>query len=111
MTLPTTQALIIALMVALGTLITRVLPFALFGGRHRSHPYIAWLGSVLPYAAVGLLVVYCLKGVSLTAAPFGLPEAIALLSIGLLHWWKNNTLLSIGAGTVVYMFLIQSVFR
>ena len=111
MTLSSPQALVIVLMVALGTLITRALPFVLFGGRHRSHPYIAWLGSVLPPAAIGLLVVYCLKNVSLTVSPHGMPEALAILCIGVLHWWKSNALLSIGAGTVIYMLLVQVVFR
>jgi len=64
----------------------------------------------LPYAVIGFLVVYCLKGVSLTKFPFGLPETIAIILIALLHYWKNNTLLSIGAGTVIYMFLMQVIF-
>lgn len=65
---------------------------------------------MLPYAAIGLLVVYCLRGIRFTAPSHGLPEAIAILCIVLVHHWKNNTLLSIGTGTVVYMVLIQFVF-
>ncbi|NCD10143.1 MAG: branched-chain amino acid transporter AzlD [Negativicutes bacterium] len=110
MTLTPVQTLIIIAMVVLGTVITRFLPFILFPGDKGNHPYINYLGEVLPYAAIGLLVVYCLKGVNLQAAPFGLPEAIAIICIGILHYWKSNALLSIGAGTVFYMFLVQKVF-
>ena len=110
MVLSPTQTLIIIAMVTLGTVITRFLPFVLFPGNKKTPPYILYLGKVLPYAVIGLLVVYCLKGVSLTAAPFALPEILALALVVLLHLWKSNTLLSIGAGTVAYMLLVQCVF-
>ena len=104
------ETLTIIGMVALGTQITRFLPFLLFAGRDRTHPFVAYLGRVLPYAAIGLLVVYCLKSVTLTAAPHGLPEALAILCVAALHLWKNNTLLSIGGGTAIYMLLVQTIF-
>lgn len=110
MRLSATETLITIAMVVLGTQITRFLPFILFSGRRQNAPVVAYLGRVLPYAAIGLLVVYCLKNVSLAASPFGTPEAIAILCIAILHVWKNNTLLSIGAGTAVYMLLVQRVF-
>ena len=110
MTLTTTQTLIIAVMFAIGTMITRFLPFVLFKGSSGSNSYISYLGQVLPYAAIGMLVVYCLKGVNLKASPFGIPEAISIVIIALLHYWKENTLLSIGVGTVLYMVLVQFVF-
>lgn len=110
MILTPAQTLVIILVVTLGTAITRFLPFILFSGQHRNHPYITYLGNVLPYSAIGLLVVYCLKEVNFTKSPFGIPEAIALLCIAGLHYWKNNALLSIGVGTVVYMFLVQKIF-
>lgn len=71
---------------------------------------VFYLGRVLPYAAMGMLVVYCLKDVKLTAAPYGLPELLSVALVAGLHIWKRNTLLSIGAGTVCYMLLIQLVF-
>ena len=110
MTLTFTQTMMIISMVVLGTVITRFLPFLLLRGDKGRHPYIVYLGEVLPYAAIGLLVVYCLKGVNLQAAPFGLPEALAIAFTALLHFWKDNALLSIGAGTVFYMLLVQKVF-
>ena len=71
---------------------------------------VTWLGKVLPAAMMGLLVVYSLKGVSLVSPPHGIPEFLAILVIVLLHRWKHNTLLSIAAGTAVYILLVQTVF-
>ena len=89
---------------------TRLIPFLFFpkGKRFRRSSGI-W-GRVLPPAVIGMLVIYCLKNVSVLAAPFGLPEFIAVAAVIMLHVWKRNNLLSIGAGTALYMFLIQVVF-
>lgn len=102
-------ALLIAV-VALVTIALRFLPFLVFGENRRTPPLIAYLGQVLPYAIMGMLVVYCLKDVTLTTAPFGIPELIGCAVVALLHLWKRNTLLSIGAGTVCYMLLVQFIF-
>ena len=102
-------ALLIAV-VALVTIGLRFLPFLIFGKNRQTPPLITYLGQVLPYAIMGMLVVYCLKDVTLTAAPFGIPEAIACAVVALLHIWKRNTLLSIGAGTLCYMLLVQFIF-
>lgn len=103
------NALIIAALV-IATLITRFLPFILFPAGKKTPDYVVFLGKSLPFATIGLLVVYCLKGVSVTAYPHGLPELIAVAAIVALHLWKRNSLLSIGAGTAVYMILVQMVF-
>ena len=55
-------------------------------------------------------MVYCLKDVNFISWPHALPEIISVAAIVLLHVWKGNSLLSIGAGTVIYMVLIQGVF-
>lgn len=96
--------------IALVTAGLRFLPFLIFGENRKTPPLITYLGQVLPYAIMGMLVVYCLKGVTLTAAPFGIPEAIGCAVVAGLHVWKRNTLLSIGAGTICYMLLVQFVF-
>ncbi len=96
--------------IALVTAGLRFLPFWIFGENRKTPPLIAYLGQVLPYATMGMLVVYCLKGVDLTAAPFGIPEFLGCAVVALLHIWKRSTLLSIGAGTVCYMLLVQFVF-
>ena len=102
-----------ALMIAVIALVTaalRFLPFLIFGENRKTPPLVTYLGQVLPYAIMGMLVIYCLKGVSLTAFPFGIPELLGCTTVTLLHIWKRNTLLSIGAGTVCYMLLVQFVF-
>lgn len=103
------EILIVAAMVV-GTVITRFLPFILFPAGKQTPKFVDFLGKTLPFATMGLLVVYCLKGVSVTAAPHGLPELLAVLLIVVLHRLKGNSLLSIGAGTIFYMFLVQAVF-
>lgn len=105
-----TQALIMVLIMAAITYFVRMLPFLLFPGNKKTPAYILYLGKVLPYAIIAMLVVYCLKGVSVTTAPFGLPELISTVAIVLVHCWKRNTLLSIGGGTLLYMLLVQLVF-
>lgn len=92
------------------TMLIRAFPFAVFGGDKKRPAVIDYLADVLPYAIMGMLVVYCLKNVSLVTAPHGLSELIACVLVVLLHLWKRNTLLSIIAGTAAYMFLIQVVF-
>jgi len=100
---------LIAIM-ALVTLALRVAPFLIFGGSRETPPFIIYLGKVLPFAIMAMLVVYCLKDVKILSFPHGLPELIAGVVTALLHIWKKNTLLSICAGTVCYMVLIQQVF-
>ena len=92
------------------TIALRFLPFLIFGENQKTPAIIAYLGQILPYAIMGMLVVYCLKDISPTSAPFGIPEAIGCAAVALLHIWKRNTLLSIGGGTLCYMLLVQFVF-
>lgn len=104
------QTLAIVLAVALGTVVTRFAPFLLFPEKREPPAVVAYLGRVLPPAMMGLLVVYCLRGVSLTAFPHGIPEGAAVALIVLLHRWKGSALLSIGGGTALYMLLVQGPF-
>ena len=95
--------------IALVTAALRFLPFLLFRSG-KTPRLIERLGRTLPYAIMGMLVVYCLKDVSFVSGSFGIPEAIGCAAVALLHIWKRNTLISIGAGTVFYMILVQFVF-
>lgn len=104
------QTFILILAIALGTIITRFTPFILFPESKELPPIITFLGKTLPPAMMGLLVVYSLKSVSILSSPYGIPEASSLIIITVLQCWKRNVLLSIGAGTLVYMFLIQYIF-
>ena len=95
---------------AVVTAATRFLPFLIFGNGKKTPEIITYLGKVLPYAIMGMLVVYCMKDVSFTQAPFGAPEIIACAAVAILHIWRRNTLLSIAVGTIGYMLLVQFVF-
>lgn len=103
------QIITVALCVV-GTMTTRFLPFVVFSSRRPTPKYVQYLGKVLPGAIFGMLVVYCLKDVSIINYSHGIPEAIAIVVTVLLHLWKRQMLLSIAGGTVVYMLLVQLVF-
>lgn len=105
-----TYAAVLIAVVSLVTIALRFLPFVIFGNNKETPAFVTYLGKVLPYAIMAMLVVYCLKGVSFVQAPHGIPEAIAVAAVVILHLWKRNTLLSIVGGTVCYMMLIQLVF-
>lgn len=110
MELTPVQTILIIFAVALGAMFTRFTPFLLFP-EHKDPPEaVSYLGKVLPPAMIGLLLTFCLREVPVLAYPHGLPELIAILVIVFVHKWRGNVLLSIGAGTFVYMFLVQAVF-
>lgn len=104
------QQLITIGMVVLGTMVTRFLPFLLFPSGKPTPKYIQYLGKVLPSAVFGLLVIYCLKNVSLLTGSHGIPEAVSIAVVIILHLWKRQMMLSIAGGTVCYMLLVQFVF-
>ncbi|NLZ80873.1 MAG: branched-chain amino acid transporter AzlD [Clostridiales bacterium] len=105
--LSTKDSLIVIGIIVIGTFLTRVLPFLLFPAHKETPKFVKYLGQVLPYSIIGMLIVYCLKGVTLTTKPYGLPEFIAILFIAFIHNLKRNTLLSVGGATVLYMILLQ----
>lgn len=105
----TAQSVITIAAVMVGTMLTRFAPFLIFPEGKTPPPLITYLGTVLPHAVIGLLVVYCLKD-AFGAVYHGIPETLAILCIAALHKWRRNTLLSIGGGTVLYMFLVQRCF-
>ena len=92
------------------TFLTRLIPFLIFGRGGRPPKAVVYLGQVLPPAVIALLVVYCLRNISLFAGSHGLPELLCVAVVAILQLWKGNTLLSIGCGTVLYMVLVQAVF-
>lgn len=104
------QMIITIGMVVLGTLLTRFTPFLVFPSGKATPKYVQYLGKALPGAALGMLVIYCFKDVDVLSGSHGLPELIALAAVVGLHLWKRNMLLSIAAGTVVYMLLVAFVF-
>ena len=104
------QQLLTIAVVALGTMVTRFLPFLIFPAGKETPRFIQYLGKALPGAVFGLLLVYCLKHVSFLAGSHGLPEIIAIAVVVVLHLWKRQMLLSVAGGTICYMLLVQMVF-
>lgn len=104
------RSLAIILAVAGTIFFTRLIPFLFFPKGKRVPQVIRYLGSTLPPAVIGMLVIYCLKTVNFTALANFVPAFLAVAAVVLLHVWKRNNLLSIGVGTVLYMFLVQVVF-
>lgn len=104
------QQIITIALVVIGTMVTRFLPFLLFPAGKPTPNYIQYLGKVLPAAVFGLLVVYCLKNVSVFTGSHGIPELLAVILVVVLHLWKRQMLVSIAGGTICYMLLVQFIF-
>lgn len=104
------HSLIIIIVTALVTFSTRVIPFLLFPEGRKIPKIVQYLGKVLPPAVIGMLIIFCFRNTDVVHAPHGIPELICAALVVILHIWKRNNLLSIGAGTVLYMILVQTVF-
>lgn len=100
--------ILLILVIAFVTFLTRVFPFIVF--QKKTSPVIEYLGDVLPYAIMAMLVVYCLKDVQLFSSQHGICEIIGIGSVMLLHYYKGNTLLSVFGGTLIYMLCVQVLF-
>ena len=103
------HSIFIVAVVAVVTIALRFLPFFIFGGKRKTPEIILYLGKVLPYAIMGMLVVYCLRSITTDGMNAGVAQVAACAVVVLLHLWKRNTLLSIIGGTAIYMFLVQVV--
>ena len=104
------HSILIIAVIAIVTMAMRYMPFLVFGEKRKTPKIINYLGKVLPFAMIGMLVVYCFKDVKPLAFPYALPEIIAALIVGATYLWKRNTLISVASGTVSYMLLVQLVF-
>lgn len=105
-----THSILLIAVISLVTIFLRFLPFVIFHDENAMPKALKYLGGVLPGAIMGMLVVYCFKSTVVTAWPFALPEVLATAAVVALYLWKKNTLLSVAVGTILYMFLVQSVF-
>lgn len=103
------QMVTIGLCIA-GTMLTRFLPFVIFRENRKTPAFIQYIGKFLPSAVFGMLVVYCLRNVSILHGSHGLPELIAIFVTGVLHLYKRQMLLSIAGGTACYMLVIHFLF-
>ena len=97
------------IVMAVITALLRFLPFIIFRGDKKTPDFIAYLGKVLPYSIMGMLVVFCLKSVDFKSGVHGIPEIVSILVIVLAHWWKKNTILSILAGTICYVVIVNFI--
>lgn len=104
------KEIIIIIVIAIVTLCTRALPFIIFPKDKPIPKNIIYLGKVLPYSIMAMLVVYCLKGVHIFTGSHGIPEIIGISIAIILHIWKENTLLSIFVSTFIYMVCVQYIF-
>lgn len=104
------QQIITIAMCVVGTMLTRFLPFLVFRPKRPTPRYIQYLGRVLPGAIFAMLIIYCLRDVSLLQGSHGLPELIAIAVTAGLHLWKRQMLLSIAGGTICYMLMVQFIF-
>lgn len=104
------HAMIIILVMGLMTFATRIVPVLIFGRGEKVPEYILYLGRVVPYTAMGLLIVYCLKDVSVIEGSHAIPEIISMAVVSLTYLWKRNSIFSVVAGTALYMALVQMVF-
>lgn len=96
--------------IALVTALLRFLPFAIWGDNKKTPHIIEKLGKTLPYAIMGMLVIYCLKGVNFGSIEGYLPPFISTLVVGISYILKRNTLISIILGTLCNILLLQVVF-
>jgi branched-subunit amino acid transport protein AzlD len=87
----------------------RALPFALLRPL-RSSALVAYLGVYLPAGIMLILVMYSLRDVSVTSSTHGIPEVLAVAATVGIHLWKKNAVLSIIAGTVIYVVAVNYVF-
>lgn len=110
MVIPMKHDILIIVVIAVVSLLIKVLPFILLNRKKETPKVITYLGKVLPFAIAGMLVVYCFKDSKVIEYPYFLPEIIAVIVVVLLHLWQKKTLLSITIGTIVYMLLVQLVF-
>ena len=101
------HSILIVAVVAVVTIALRFLPFFIFGGKRETPKIILYLGKVLPYSIMGMLVIYCLRSVITVGVGTGMAQLMACAIVVFLHLWKRNTLLSIIGGTAIYMILVQ----
>lgn len=110
MSLDPTMSLIVIFVAGATVFFTRALAFIFFPDPTKTPSWVLYLGQVLPFSVMGLLIVYCLRNVEFTSSSHGIPEAIAVGFVALVHLWKRNSLISMASGTALYMFLLQKIF-
>ena len=104
------HAIIVMIIMGIATLATRILPVLIFGRGKKIPDYIMYLGKVVPYTAIGLLIVYCFRDLSIAETPHAFPELIATIIVVASYLWKRNTIFTVVIGTAAYMAMVQRIF-
>jgi branched-subunit amino acid transport protein AzlD len=103
----TVQIGVTVALVALTTAAIRFAPFLLFPNGKKVPDFVQWLGKQLPRAVMAMLVIYCLKDVSFSQAADWIPALVGVAVTAAVHVWKKQMILSISAGTIIYMVLLR----
>lgn len=101
--------ILMILMTSVITIAMRVGPIFIFSKGKKVPKYVLYLGEVVPYAAMGLLIIYCLKDVKVLSMPYAIKEIISIIIVVMTYLWKRNSILSVVIGTLIYMYLVQVV--
>lgn len=109
------QTFLTILMAVIGTVSTRFLSFFLFPEGRKVPKYVEYLGRVLGAAVFGILAVYCFRNTDLVTplaggGTRGIPELCGLVTTVASFCWKRKMILSMAAGTAVYMIVLQLFF-
>ena len=93
---------------AIGMIICRMLPYIIFANG-KLPKLVKFYEKYLPYSLMAILFYFCLSAVKFSIYPYGFPEILTLLIVGVLQFWKKNMMLSLFLGTVIYLILIRYV--
>ena len=85
---------------------TRVFPF-LFFRKNELPLYVVFIERFFPAVIMTILIVYSIKDIDFSLAPYGLKEIGGVLFTAILHIVFKNYLVSIFSGTIFYMVLVQ----
>lgn len=104
---PHLHGLLMITVVALITMLIRFAPFLLFPAGRKTPSFVLYLGRVLPYAVIAMLVVYCFRGLGAAPSNTLLAELVSTALVVGSYVWKRNSILSIVGGTLCYILLIN----
>ncbi len=112
MKLTVTEALMATVAIGFMMFLLRFLPFLIFA-KKKTPAFFSFIEKFIPAVSIAVLFVICLKertsdlifnSLNPTAEIPAILSAVgAALVTTLLHLWKNNAMLSIFGGTIVYM--------
>ncbi|MGE4576642.1 MAG: AzlD domain-containing protein [Candidatus Pseudothioglobus sp.] len=97
--------LLVILFMTAATYTTRLTPFVLFAN-HKETPMLTFIAKSTPPMVMTILLIYMLRGVNYLSFEIVYTFIAILVTVGF-HLYRRNALLSIIAGTIVYMIAVQ----